>query len=96
MAGVSSKSLAAALESLEPKLATASIALAKDLFSILELLDSNAGLRRALTDPSRESADKAALVAKLLAGKVGARKHRTCSWNWLPHDGARHVTLAMH
>lgn len=70
MAGVSSKSLAAALESLEPKLATASIALAKDLFSILELLDSNAGLRRALTDPSRESADKAALVAKLLAGKV--------------------------
>ncbi|MHA7269628.1 F0F1 ATP synthase subunit delta [Arthrobacter sp. HLT1-20] len=70
MAGVSSKSLAAALESLEPKLATASIALAKDLFSILGLLDSNAGLRRALTDPSRESADKAALVAKLLAGKV--------------------------
>ncbi|POH59867.1 F0F1 ATP synthase subunit delta [Arthrobacter glacialis] len=70
MAGVSSKSLAAALESLEPKLATASIALAKDLFSILELLDSNAGLRRALTDPSRESADKAALVAKLLAGNV--------------------------
>ncbi|MET4003406.1 MULTISPECIES: F0F1 ATP synthase subunit delta [Arthrobacter] len=72
MAGVSSKSLAAALESLEPKLATASIALAQDLFAILGLLDSNAGLRRALTDPTRESADKAALATKLIAGKVSA------------------------
>lgn len=70
MAGVSSKSLATALESLEPKLATASIALAQDLFAILELLDSNAGLRRALTDPTRESADKAALATTLIAGKV--------------------------
>ncbi len=70
MAGVSSKSLAAALESLEPKLATASIVLAQDLFSILELLDSNAGLRRALTDPTRKSADKAVLATKLIAGKV--------------------------
>jgi len=73
MAGVSSKSLAAALESLEPKLATASIALAEDLFAILGLLDSNAGLRRALTDPTRESADKAALAATLVSGKVGAQ-----------------------
>lgn len=72
MAGVSSKSLAAALESLEPKLATASIALAQDLFAILGLLDSNAGLRRALTDPTREGADKTALATKLIAGKVSA------------------------
>ena len=73
MAGVSSKSLAAALESLEPQLATASIALAQDLFGILELLDSNAGLRRALTDPTRQGADKAALATKLVSGKVGAQ-----------------------
>ena len=72
MTGVSSKSLAAALESLEPKLATASIALAQDLFEILGILDSNAGLRRALTDPTRESADKATLVTKLIAGKISA------------------------
>ncbi|SED93559.1 ATP synthase F1 subcomplex delta subunit [Arthrobacter alpinus] len=72
MAGVSSKSLAAALESLEPKLATASIALAQDLFAILGLLDSNAGLRRALTDPTREGAEKSALATSLLSGKVGA------------------------
>lgn len=73
MAGVSSKSLAAALESLEPKLATATTALARELFEILELLDSNAGLRRALTDPTRESASKSALANQLLAGKVGAQ-----------------------
>ena len=73
MAGVSSKSLAAALVSLEPKLATATTALPRDLFSILELLDSNAGLRRALTDPTRESAAKAALAAQLLTGKVSAQ-----------------------
>lgn len=73
MAGVSSKSLAAALESLEPKLATASIALAQDLFAILGLLDSNAGLRRALTDPTRESAAKVSLATTLVSGKVGAQ-----------------------
>ena len=73
MAGVSSKSLAAALESLEPKLATASTALARDLFAVLEVLDSNAGLRRALTDPTRESAAKSVLANQLLAGKVGAQ-----------------------
>ncbi len=72
MAGVSSKSLAAALESLEPQLALATTALAQDLFGILELLDSNAGLRRALTDPTRESADKAALATTLISGKVSA------------------------
>ncbi|WP_104092417.1 F0F1 ATP synthase subunit delta [Arthrobacter sp. GMC3] len=70
MAGVSSTSLAAALASLEPKLATASITLAQDLFGILGLLDSNAGLRRALTDPARESGEKAALVSTLIGGKV--------------------------
>ncbi|MFC8303127.1 F0F1 ATP synthase subunit delta [Specibacter sp. NPDC057265] len=72
MAGVSSKSLAAALESLEPQLALATTALAQDLFGILELLDSNAGLRRALTDPTRAGADKAVLATKLVSGKVSA------------------------
>jgi F-type H+-transporting ATPase subunit delta len=72
MAGVSSESLAAALKSLEPKLATASLALAEDLFGVLDILDSNAGLRRALTDPARENSEKAGLVARLLDGKVSA------------------------
>ncbi|GAA5229452.1 F0F1 ATP synthase subunit delta [Arthrobacter cryoconiti] len=73
MAGVTSESLAAALLALEPKLADASLALPKDLFAILDTLDSNAGLRRALTDPARSGKDKTALVSALVAGKVSAQ-----------------------
>ena len=72
MAGVSSESLSAAQAALEAKLPTATLSLAEDLFGILGILDGNAGLRRALTDPAREGKDKAALVSQLLAGKVSA------------------------
>lgn len=70
MAGVSSESLAAALTALEAKLPTAGLSLAEDLFKVLAVLDGNAGLRRALTDPAREGAEKSALVSQLFAGKV--------------------------
>ncbi|MET1087257.1 MAG: F0F1 ATP synthase subunit delta [Arthrobacter sp.] len=72
MAGVSSESLATALASLEAKLPTASLQLAKELFGILAMVDSSAGLRRALTDPSRNGDEKAALVRRLVGGKVSA------------------------
>lgn len=72
MAGVSSESLATALTALEAKLPTASLQLAKELFGILEMVDSSAGLRRALTDPSRNGDEKSALVRKLVGGKVSA------------------------
>lgn len=72
MAGVSSESLSAAQKALEAHLPTASLSLAEDLFGILGMLDSNAGLRRALTDPARDSKDKAALAEKLVTGKVSA------------------------
>jgi F-type H+-transporting ATPase subunit delta len=72
MAGVSSESLAAALASLEAKLPNASLQLAKELFGILGTVDSSAGLRRALTDPSRSGDDKSALVKQLVGGKVSA------------------------
>ncbi|MHC6176305.1 F0F1 ATP synthase subunit delta [Glutamicibacter endophyticus] len=72
MASVTSESLARALEFIEPKLATASLELPKELFAVLEVLDANAGLRRALTDPAREADEKAALLAQLLRGKVSA------------------------
>ncbi|MGP9527702.1 MULTISPECIES: F0F1 ATP synthase subunit delta [Micrococcaceae] len=77
MATVSSESLAKALEFLEPKLALASIELPKELFAVLEVLDANAGLRRALTDPAREDAEKAGLLAQLLRGKVSATAEET-------------------
>ena len=72
MAGVSSESLATALGALEAKLPTASLQLAKELFGILGMVDSSAGLRRALTDPSRSGDEKSTLVRQLVGGKVSA------------------------
>ncbi|WP_461187083.1 F0F1 ATP synthase subunit delta [Arthrobacter sp. Z4-13] len=72
MAGVSSESLATGLAGLEAKLPTASLQLAKELFGILGMVDSSAGLRRALTDPSRNGDEKSALVKQLVGGKVSA------------------------
>jgi F-type H+-transporting ATPase subunit delta len=72
MAGVSSESLTAARLELEAKLPFASLSLAEDLFGILGMLDSSAGLRRALTDPAREGKDKAALLSQLVGGKVSS------------------------
>lgn len=72
MSGVSSESLTTALTQLEAKLPLASLQLAKELFGILGTVDSSAGLRRALTDPSRTGAEKSALVRQLVGGKVSA------------------------
>lgn len=70
MAGVSSVSLATVRAGLEPRLAGADLSLAEDLFGVLAVLDSNAGLRRALTDPSRTGKDKAILVDQIIAGRI--------------------------
>jgi F-type H+-transporting ATPase subunit delta len=72
MSGVSSESLTTALTTLEAKLPLASLQLAKELFGILGTVDSSAGLRRALTDPSRSGDEKSALVKQLVGGKVSA------------------------
>ncbi|MET3705960.1 F0F1 ATP synthase subunit delta [Arthrobacter sp. UYEF6] len=72
MSGVSSESLTKALTQLEAKLPLASLQLAKELFGILGTVDSSAGLRRALTDPSRTGDEKSALVRQLVGGKVSA------------------------
>jgi F-type H+-transporting ATPase subunit delta len=72
MSGVSSESLTTALTALEAKLPLASLQLAKELFGILGMVDSSAGLRRALTDPSRSGDEKSALVKQLVGGKVSA------------------------
>ena len=41
-----------------------------DLFSVLHLLDTEHGLRRALADPSRPADEKGAVVVALLHGKI--------------------------
>ena len=46
--------------------------LAEELFAVVGVIDGSANLRRALGDPSREGADKAALAERLFGGKVGA------------------------
>ncbi len=74
MRGTSRESLAAGQERLEALLSGSGAgpdALAGELFGVANLLAGNASLRRALTDPSRTGEDKAALVRRLLAGKVG-------------------------
>ncbi|MFC6886918.1 MULTISPECIES: F0F1 ATP synthase subunit delta [Actinomadura] len=68
---VSRASMAEAGERLEAVLPTADLAvLGGDLFSVLNLIDREHGLRRAVSDPARDGADKAGLVQALLEGKV--------------------------
>ncbi|MDN5790857.1 MAG: F0F1 ATP synthase subunit delta [Micrococcales bacterium] len=44
--------------------------LAQELFAVVGVLDGSLTLRRAVVDPSREGADRAALVGGLFGGKV--------------------------
>jgi len=72
MRGLSRGALADAEQRLEPLLGTVEgTALGEQLFAVAGLLDSSAGLRRALTDPSRAGQVRAALVSRVLTGKVG-------------------------
>lgn len=70
MAATTSESRDRALTALEAKLGGADLSLSQELFSVLGVLDSNAALRRALTDPSGTAEAKQALVKQLFAGKV--------------------------
>lgn len=68
---VSRASLAEARERLEAVIPSSDLAeLGGDLFAVLHLIDREHGLRRAVSDPSRDGADKAQLVQILLEGKV--------------------------
>ncbi|WP_448073043.1 F0F1 ATP synthase subunit delta [Georgenia yuyongxinii] len=46
------------------------VTLGEQLFALVDTLDSSAALRRALTEPSRDGADKARLAATVLQGRV--------------------------
>ena len=74
MRGPSRASLAAAKERLAAALAGADAAQAKEvgeqLFAVVNLLDGEPGLRRALSDSSRERESRTNLAHALLAGKV--------------------------
>jgi F-type H+-transporting ATPase subunit delta len=70
----SSQAFADAAEKLAADTATASAAqlgtVADEVLSVAALLRTQPRLRRALTDPSRSGADRAALVRSLLTGKL--------------------------
>ena len=60
------------LTALEAKLGGADLSLSQELFSVLGVLDSNAALRRALTDPSGTAeAKKENIIAAAQAGANG-------------------------
>ncbi|MFB4303783.1 F0F1 ATP synthase subunit delta [Actinomadura sp. NTSP31] len=70
---VSRASLAEAQDRLEAVISSAGPDLDRlggDLFAVLHLIDREHGLRRAVSDPARDGADKAQLVRILLEGKV--------------------------
>ncbi|OIV36815.1 F0F1 ATP synthase subunit delta [Mangrovactinospora gilvigrisea] len=73
MNGASREAFAAARERIGTLLGTASTDAARlgaDLAAVVTLLDGEAGLRRALTDPSRPADAKAGLAAALLDGQL--------------------------
>ncbi|MFV0458765.1 MAG: F0F1 ATP synthase subunit delta [Actinomycetales bacterium] len=72
MRGASAETLQAVTERVEPLLSGPQAGpLGDELFSVTRALDSSAALRRALTDPNADGEAKAALVRRLLGGKVG-------------------------
>lgn len=73
MRATSQASLRAAADRWEPVLRQAGAEAAgygEQLFVVVDALDHSAGLRRALTEPTREGDDKAAMATGLLRGKV--------------------------
>ncbi|WP_432564707.1 F0F1 ATP synthase subunit delta [Kineococcus sp. SYSU DK003] len=71
--GVAKASLAAAQQVLDAQLAAEGADAGRtgeDLFAVTSLLDSSVGLRRALTDPSRDPGAKADFVRRTFTGKI--------------------------
>ena len=76
MRGASRASFAALTDLLaEANISSATVAtrLGNELFAVTGLLDTEHGLRRALSDPGKPAAEKAAVTSALLHGKVSGR-----------------------
>ena len=76
MRGASRTSYAGLAEQLEAEnITSAAVAtrLGNELFAVVGLLDTEHGLRRALSDPGKPAAEKAAVASALLHGKVTGR-----------------------
>jgi F-type H+-transporting ATPase subunit delta len=76
MRGVSRASLAGLSDQLAAEnisSATVAVKLGNELFSVVGLLDTEHGLRRALSDPGKPAEEKGAVASALLRGKVTRR-----------------------
>lgn len=76
MRGASRASFAALTERLAAEdISSAAVAtrLGDELFAVVGLLDTEHGLRRALSDPGKPAAEKAAVTSALLHGKISGR-----------------------
>jgi len=74
MRGASRAAYAELRERLDAEVSAAETAakVGDELFAVVRLLDSEHGLRRALSDPTKPSAEKAQVARRLLHGKVSA------------------------
>ena len=70
MTGASRDSLAAALQAAEPVLNEGGVALARELFGALDVMDEHGAVRRALTDPAWTTERRHGLVDSLFGTRV--------------------------
>lgn len=70
MSAVSTESLNMVEEALVAQPSDQPEQVAKELFALVDLIDSNGGFRRALTDPSRPAEERAAMARSALTGQV--------------------------
>lgn len=73
MAGVSTESLSKVEEVLEAHASLQPLKLAGELFALVDVLDHNGTLRRAVTDSSRDAAARQGIVNSIFDGKISSQ-----------------------
>ena len=73
MAGVSTESLSKVEEVLEAHASLQPLKLAGELFALVDVLDHNGTLRRAVTDSSRDAAARQGIVNSVFGGKISSQ-----------------------
>lgn len=73
MAGVSTESLSKVEEVLEAHASQQPLKLAGELFALVDVLDHNGTLRRAVTDSSRDAAARQGIVNSVFDGKISSQ-----------------------
>lgn len=73
MAGVSTESLSKVEEVLEAHASLQPLKLAGELFALVDVLDHNGTLRRAVTDSSRDAAARQGIINSVFDGKISSQ-----------------------